>query len=68
MINIEDKVHIRLTKKDLEDLIRVYFHNGFGIDLTTVNIVVGGISGDAGHYAGQDVKEVICEGKRREAV
>lgn len=67
MINIENKCHIKLSKADLEDILKTYFHNSHGIDLTKIDIVVGGVAnGERGEYTGQDVKEVICEGKKHE--
>ncbi len=66
MIKIEDKTHIKLTKIDLVELIKVYFHNTHDIELTKIDLIIGGVAGgERGEYTGQDLKEVICEGKRK---
>jgi len=64
MINIEDKVHIKLNEEDLMELLKNHFHNIHDIEINQIEIIIQGGSDSRGNYCGQELKEIICEGKR----
>jgi hypothetical protein len=62
-MEIEDKVHVKLSKKDVEEIVKQHFLQN-GIKLNLINFNVRSRPDDNSEYSSYQFADAICEGVR----